>query len=87
MGSSSLFKFTMGEVGAKNNIRVAQWKHLMAYLKITSVESLYLRVDGKCLSCNKFDHYAKECPNGRDTSLHDDNNHSRDIFSDWRNDR
>jgi len=37
---------------------------------------------GRCLVCNKFNHYAKECPNGRDTSLDDDRNHSRDIFND-----
>ena len=36
------------------------------------------RREGKCLSCNKFGHYAKECLNGQDTSL-DDNNHSKDI--------
>ena len=41
----------------------------------------------KCLGCNKFGHYAKECPNGRDTSLDEDKNHSRDIFNDQRNDR
>jgi len=42
---------------------------------------------GGCLGCNKFGHYAKECPNGRDTSLDEDDNHSRDIFNDQRNDR
>ena len=42
---------------------------------------------GRCLGFNKFGHYAKECPNGRDTSLDEDNNHSRDIFNDQRNDK
>ena len=32
---------------------------------------------GRCLACNKFSDYAKECLDGRDTSLDDDNNHSR----------
>jgi len=41
----------------------------------------------RCLVCNKFGHYVKECPNGRDTSLDEDNNHSKDIFNDRRNDR
>jgi len=45
--SSSLFKFTEGEVEAENIIRMAQWKFLMAYLKITSLGSSDLRVEGK----------------------------------------
>ena len=89
MDSSSLFKFTKGEVEAENIIQVVQRKLLMAYLKITSIGSLDLRVEGKAdaLFVIRFGHYAKECPNGRDTSLDDDNNHSRDIFNDQRNDR
>ncbi len=87
MDSSSLFKFTKGEVEAENIIRMVQRKFLMAYLKITSLGSSNLRVEEGCLSCNKFSHYAKEFPNGRDTSPGEDNNHSRDIFNDQRNDR
>ena len=34
-----------------------------------------------------FNHYVKEFLNGRDTSLDDDNNHSKEIFNDQRNDR
>ena len=41
---------------------------------------------GRKGGCLEFGHYAKECPNGRDTSLDEDNNHSRDIFNDQRND-
>ena len=41
----------------------------------------------KYFVCNKLGHYAKECLNVRDTSLDDDNNHSRDIFNDQMNDR
>ena len=47
MGSSSLFKFTKGEVEAENIIRMVQRKLLMAYLKITSMGSPNLRVEGK----------------------------------------
>ena len=47
MDSSSLFKFTEGEVKAENIITMVQWKFLMAYLKITSLESSDLRVEGK----------------------------------------
>ena len=47
MDSSSLFKFTKGEVEEENIIRMAQQKLLMAYLKITSMGSLDLRVEGK----------------------------------------
>ena len=47
MDSSSLFKFTEGEVEAKNIIRMAQQKFPMAYLKITSLGSSDLRVEGK----------------------------------------
>ena len=46
MGSSSLVKFTKGEVKVENIIKVAQQKHLMAYLKITSMGSSDLRVEG-----------------------------------------
>ncbi len=89
MDSSSLFKFTKGEIKAENIIRMAQRKLLMAYLKITSLENLDLRVEGKAdsLFVNKFGHYAKECLNGRDTSLDDDDYRSRDILNDQRNDR
>jgi len=41
----------------------------------------------RCLVCNEFGCYARECLNGRKTSLDDDNNHSKDIFNDQRNDR
>ncbi len=47
MDSSSLFKFTNGGVKAENIIRMAQWKLLMAYLKITSMGSPDLMVEGK----------------------------------------
>ena len=47
MDSSSLFKFTEGEVEAENIIKMAQRKFLMAYLKITSLGSPDLRVEGK----------------------------------------
>ena len=47
MDSSSLFKFTKGEVEAENIIRMAQQKFLIAYLKIISLGSLDLRVEGK----------------------------------------
>jgi len=45
--SSSLFKFTEGEVKVENIIRMAQRNFLMAYLKIISLGSLDLRVEGK----------------------------------------
>lgn len=45
------------------------------------------RRKGRCLACNKFGHYATKCANRRDTSLDDDNIHSRNIFNDRRNDR
>jgi len=32
---------------------------------------------GRCFVCNKFGHYARECPNRRDTSHGDDHNHFR----------
>ena len=32
---------------------------------------------GRCCTCNKFGHYAKECPNKRDSSKDDDNNKFR----------
>jgi len=47
MDSSSLFKFTKGEVEVENIVKMVQWKLLMAYLKITSMRSLDLRVEGK----------------------------------------
>ena len=47
MDSSSLLKFTKGEVEAENIIRMAQQKFLMAYLKITSIGKPDLRVEGK----------------------------------------
>ena len=47
MDSSSLFKFTEGEVEVENIIRMVQRKFLMAYLKITSLGSPDLRVEGK----------------------------------------
>ena len=47
MDSSSLFKFTECEVEADNIIIIAQQKFLMAYLKITSLGSLDLRVERK----------------------------------------
>jgi len=40
MDSSSLFKFTKGEIEAENIIRMEQRKLMMAYLKITSLETL-----------------------------------------------
>ena len=45
---------------------------------------------GRCFVCNKFGHYARECPNRRDTSHDDDHNHSRGDFNnnnDQRNGR
>jgi len=47
MDSSSLFKFTKGEVEVENIIRMAQQKYLMDYLKITSMGSLDPRVEVK----------------------------------------
>jgi len=58
---------------------------MMTYLKITSLGSPDLRAERK--ANDLFDHYVKECSNGRDISPDDDNNHSRDIFNDQRNDR
>ena len=46
MDPSSL-KFSKGEVEAKNIIRMAQQKFLMAYLEITSMGSPDLGVEGK----------------------------------------
>jgi len=34
MDSSSLFKFTKGEIKVENILRMVQWKLMMAYLKI-----------------------------------------------------
>eukprot|EP00253_Pinus_taeda_P032354 PITA_32354 len=31
---------------------------------------------GRCFVCNKFGHYARDCPNRKDTSHDDDQNHS-----------
>jgi len=89
MGSSSHFKFTKGEVEAKKIIRVAQQKHLVAYLKVTSMGSPDLRVEGKAyafLTLNLAIMRGSD-QNRRDTSLDDDKNHSRGIFNDQRNDR
>ena len=47
MDSSSLFKFTKGEVEAENIIKIAQQNFLMVYLKITSLGSLDLSVEEK----------------------------------------
>ena len=47
MDSSFLFKFTNGEVEAKNIIRIMEQNLVMAYLKITSMGSLDIRVEGK----------------------------------------
>eukprot|EP00253_Pinus_taeda_P027737 PITA_27737 len=32
---------------------------------------------GRCFDCNKFGHYGRECPNRKDTSHDNDQNHSR----------
>ena len=37
--------------------------------------------NGRCFVCNKFGHYARECPNRKDTSHDDDHNHSRGNFN------
>ena len=82
MDSSSLFKFTEGEVEAENIVFDGLPKdHFNGNSKSKGGRK------GRCLGCNKFGHYEKECLNGRDTSLDDDNNYSRDIFNDQRNDR
>ena len=57
---------------------------MMVHLKITSLGSSDLRVEGKADAL--FGRYAKECLNGRDTSLDEDNSHSWDIFNDQKND-
>eukprot|EP00253_Pinus_taeda_P004195 PITA_04195 len=36
---------------------------------------------GRCFVCNKFGHYARECPNRRDISHDDDHNHSKGNFN------
>eukprot|EP00253_Pinus_taeda_P022616 PITA_22616 len=36
---------------------------------------------GICFVCNKFGHYARECPNRKDTSHDDDQNHSKGNFN------
>ena len=35
----------------------------------------------RCVACNKFSHYVRECPNRRDTSHDDDHNNSRGNFN------
>jgi len=45
--SSSLFKFTKGEVEEENIIKMAQQRFLVVYLKISSMGILDLRVEGK----------------------------------------
>jgi len=47
MCSSSLFKFTEGEAEAENIIKIAQQKFLIAFVKITSLGSMDLRVEEK----------------------------------------
>ena len=44
---------------------------------------------GRCFVCNKFGHYARECPNRKGTSHDDDHNHSKGNFNnnDKRNNR
>jgi len=42
---------------------------------------------GRCLGCNKFGHFARECPNRKDTSHDNDHNHSKGIFNDQTYDR
>ena len=59
----------------------------MAYLKITSLGSLNLRVEGKADALVAISSAIMRSPNGRDTSLDDDSNHSMGIFNDQRNDR
>ena len=34
---------------------------------------------GRCFICNKFDHYARVCPNRRDTPHDDDNNNNNNF--------
>jgi len=88
MGSSSLFKFAKCEVKVENIIRMAQRKLLIAYLQITSMGSPDLRVKGKVDALFAISlAIMRRSVRGRDTSLDDDNNHSRDISNDWRNDR
>eukprot|EP00253_Pinus_taeda_P002446 PITA_02446 len=41
---------------------------------------------GRCFICNKFGHYARECPNRRDTP-HDDDNHNNNNFRGNNNQR
>ena len=41
---------------------------------------------GRCFICNKFGHYARECPNRRDTP-HDDDNHNNNNFKGNNNQR
>jgi len=78
----------LDEIQAENIIRIAYQKLLMTYLNITPFENSRSKGGrkGRCLGCNKFSHYV-EYPNGMDTSLDGDNNHSKDIFNDQRNDR
>ena len=89
MDSSSLFKFTKGEVEAENIIRMAQQKFLMAYLNITSMGSPDLRVEGKAdaLVVISSAIMRRSVQMAKTKSLDEDNNHSRDIFNDQRNDR
>ena len=88
MDSSSLFKFTEGEVETENIIIMAQRKFLMAYLKITSLGSPDLRVEGKADALVAISStIMRRSVRMADTSLDEDNNHSRDIFNDQRNDR
>ena len=49
MGSLSRFSFTKGEFEVENVIRMAQRKFLMAYLKITSMGTPDLRMEGKAI--------------------------------------